>query len=114
MSGRPVKTYDLYPCGRGFSAKTADYQGEIIQVVAVSIRQAYYLAGKTIWADGPDRPVGVVEHYTKNGPEEGWHRLWCGCRIHGGIRLQHGAGKRAIATAMRAHLARAHTEEAGR
>ena len=117
MSGakRRVRLYELYPGGRsGLSTQTKDYHGEWYKVAAVSIRQAYWLVGNRQWAAGPDEPVGVVEHYTKYGPPEGWHRLWDGCRIHGGLGLDHGASRTAIAEAMRAHLAKhAELEDGG-
>ena len=76
----------------------------------MSIRQAYWLVGHRSGRTAPDTPVGIVEHYTRNGPPEGWHRLWDGCRIHHGIGLNHAASKTAIVRAMRGHLAAAHTE----
>lgn len=111
MTAARVKVYDLFPCGRGLSAMTADYHGETITVAAGSIRQAYYLAGRMVWSGGPGQLVGVVERYTRGGPDEGWYQLWCGCRIHGGLCLKHGAGQRAIVAAMRRHLDRCHVED---
>ena len=105
MSARRVRLYEIYPAAGGFSAKTVDYRGEIVKVAAVSIRQAYALAARRDGLEGPDQPVGIVEHYTKNGPPDGWHRLWDGCRIHGGIGLKHGASRTAITQAMQRHRA---------
>jgi hypothetical protein len=114
VSSQRIKVYNLFPSWRGLSAMTADYHGETIKVAAASIRQAYYLAGRMVWSGGPDQPLGVLEHYTRDGPDEGWHLLWCGCRIHGGIGLKHGAGKRAIVAAMQTHLAERHRDGGAR
>jgi hypothetical protein len=111
---RRIRLYELYPGGRsGLSTQTSDYHGETYKVAAFSIRQAYWLVGNRQWADGPDRPIGIVEHYTKNGPAEGWHRLWDGCRIHWGLGLGHAASKTAITRAMRDHIENAHHADGG-
>ena len=48
-------------------------------------------------------PAGIVDVYTRGGPEDGWHRLWCGCQIHWGIGIEHGQGVRALRVCIREH-----------
>ena len=98
------KIYQLYPTGLGFSNDTVDYHGTSYSVAAGNNRQAHYLAGQEIWATDAVSPQGIVETYRRGAGEPGDHRLWCGCRIFGGLGLQHGAGVRAIRTAMKRHL----------
>jgi hypothetical protein len=107
MSGR-VRLYEIYPRGGGFSTRTVDYHGQAISVAAVSIRQAYWLAGRGMWASSADNPVGIVESYGRNSHPGGWYRLWDGCRIHGGLCLDRAASRTAITRAMRRHLADHH------
>lgn len=103
MSGKRLRVYEVYQGPLGLSAQTAAYRGEFYIVAAASIRQAYWLIGHRQWAAGSDRPTGIIEHYTRGGPPEGWHRLWDGCRIHHGLGIRHGATKTALLKAMRAH-----------
>jgi hypothetical protein len=107
MSPRRTRLYEIYPAANrsGFSAQSVDYHGTIYLIAAISIKQAYYFAGNRVWADDADDPAGIVEIYTRNGRPEGWWSLWDGCHIHHGIGIRHGAGKRAISTAMHTHLA---------
>ena len=99
-----TRLYELYPGGpSGLSNQSVDYHGRFILVAAGSIRQAYWLAGHMKWAASADAPVGVIESYIRGGPDEGWHELWDGCRIHHGLGLRSGASKTAITRAMKAH-----------
>jgi len=65
----------------------------VLVLLVLSMQSIVYSVGYPLGADGADRPVGIVEHYTRNGPPEGWHRLWDGCRIHWGLGLGHAASK---------------------
>lgn len=97
-----VKIYSLFPDGVGYSNNTVDYHGESWKVAAVSNRQAHYYATNSIWAGGPGEG-GVVEVYRRGWGEPGDHRLWCGCRIYGGIGIEHGDDVRKIKGAMVEH-----------
>lgn len=98
-----MRLYTLYPKGGSFSNKTIDYQGTELSIAAESIKQAFYFAHNLAWSAGPESPAGIVEHYQRGGGERGWHRLWCGCRIHGGIGLRNAMPKTEIVGAMRSH-----------
>lgn len=108
MSEKRIRIYELFDGPRGLSAQTRDYHGILYMVSAVSIRQAYYLAGHMQWASDLDKPIGIVEHYTRGGADEGWWQLWCGCRIHHGLGIRHGTPKTRISAAMRAHMQTRH------
>ena len=95
-----MKIYTLYPTGGSFSNNTIDYQGEILDIAAVSNKQAHYFAHKGIWAKDPDNPAGIVLRYKRDVG----HRLWDGCEDFAGLDIHHGSGKRAITAAMKAHL----------
>lgn len=110
MSSRSTKVYVVFPSGTGFSSKTIDYHGVAIYVAAVSIKQAYYLAGNRVWVDDIDQPRGIIQHYQRGGDPRGWYRLWDGCLIHGGLSIEHGDGKRKIIAGMREHLLRQHDD----
>lgn len=101
---RRLRIYEVYEGPHGLSAQTVDYRGEFYIVAAMSIKQAYWLIGHRQWSDSPQKIVGIVEHYTRNGAPEGWHRLWDGCRIHHGLGIRHGASKTALSTAMQRHM----------
>lgn len=103
-----IRIYHIYQGPRGLSSKSVDYQGETLKVAATSIKQAYYFAGNRQWAGDVDRPLGLVEHYKRGGPDEGWHRLWDGCLIHHGLGLEHGLSQTRITAAMRGHLRERH------
>jgi len=109
MAARATKVYELYPGGRsGFSNQTADYQGEIVAVAAVSNRQAHYLAHANVWASDPDNPRGILWRYSRGAGAPGDHWLFTGARIYGlgGIGvIRRNAGKRAIGAWMREALA---------
>jgi hypothetical protein len=105
MTSTRTRIYEIYEGPSGLSTQTVDYRGEFYIVAAVSIRQAYWLIGNRQWAASSDRFIGIIEHYTRNGPPEGWHRLWDGCRIHHGLGIRHGAAKTSLLKAMRAHEA---------
>jgi hypothetical protein len=102
-----VKVYHLYTTYDGrVSNKTTDYHGELIQVAAVSIRQAYYLAGHNEWADQPG-DTGIVSYYWRSGPKgDGGpdHLLWCGCYIYGGLNIEHMSSKTRMVKAMIEHM----------
>lgn len=98
-----MKLYTLYPTSSGFSAKSVEYDGRSYEIAAESVKQAFYLAHNSRWSLGPDDPSGIVEFYQRGGSEAGWHTLWCGCRIHGGIGLKHLMSKAALVQAMRTH-----------
>ena len=98
-----MKLYTLYPYVHGFSVKTIDYDGRSYKIAAESVRQAYCFAHHDLWEQSPDNPAGIVEIYQRAGHEEGWHTLWCGCRIHWGIGLQHLMTKTSLVRAMHEH-----------
>ncbi|KRF11035.1 hypothetical protein ASH02_19555 [Nocardioides sp. Soil796] len=103
MEVRELKLYTLYPSLTGFSVKSVDYDGRTSKIAAESVKQAYFYAHKVQWSQGPDSPAGIVEIYQRGGHDDGWHSLWCGCRIHWGIGLQHLMSKTALVRAMRDH-----------
>lgn len=103
MSHNKPRTYTLFPTGRGFSNKTGDYRGQSLTIVAHTIRQAYGLAFNDVWALDSSHPVGIVESYEREGHPEGWHELWCGCRLHGGIGFDHAQRASVITAVMRRH-----------
>lgn len=98
-----MKLYTLYPTPSGFSVKSVDYDGRTYKIAAESVSQAFYFAHNQRWTQGPDSPAGIVEVYQRGGNEEGWHSLWCGCRIHWGIGLEHLMTRTALVRAMREH-----------
>lgn len=98
-----MRLYTLYPTGCSFSNKTVDYQGTELSIAAESIKQAFHFAYNQSWSDGPDSPAGIVELYQRGGGKRGWHQLWCGCRIHGGIGLRNAMPRSEIVNAMRSH-----------
>lgn len=106
---KSVKLYGLFPMGAGFSNKTINYQGVAYQVAAVSNKQAHYFANNDVWAADVASPAGIVEVYRRGAGNPGDHWLWDGCRVFGGLNVQHGDGKRAISAAMREHLNHKHS-----
>lgn len=98
-----VYTLDPRPFG-GFSNRLEDYDGVEYQIAAVSIKQAYYFAGREVWASDTEDPAGILSIYRRGAGGPGDHWLWDGCREYGGKRFEHGTGKRAIAAAMRNHI----------
>lgn len=111
---KPLKIYTLYGSpGGSLSAKTSDYLGELMNVAAVSIKQAYYFAGNNKWAESPENPAGIVEYYRREAGAPGDHFLWCGCRIFGGLAIKHQSSAAATRKAMAKHLASAHATGQG-
>jgi hypothetical protein len=98
-----TKLYHLFGYPDELSARTVDYHGWMCSVAAVSIKQAYYFAGNRVWATDPEDPLGIVEIYNRGAGAPGDHQMFDGCRIYGGLGLEHGAGKSVIGRAMRAH-----------
>lgn len=98
-----MKLYTLYPTSSGFSVKSVDYDGRLFEIAAESVKHAFYLAHNVRWSRGPNDPTGIVEFYQRGGPDAGWHKLWCGCQVHGGIGLKHLMSETALVRAMRAH-----------
>jgi hypothetical protein len=97
---KPVKVYELYLTGGGFSVKTIDYNGRVIAVAATSVKQAYYLAYNKVWAKDSEVPLGIIWTYNKweKGPD---HTFWNGTTGwgldgYGASSPQHGEGKKAI------------------
>ena len=87
---KPIRIYELYGYpGTTPSAQSRDYEGHVLHVVAVSIKQAYYLAAKSIWATDARLPHGIIQYYQK-GRDGGDHRLWTGEWVYGGLNLSHG------------------------
>jgi hypothetical protein len=95
MNVKPIKVYELYPTVKGFSPKTDDYKGEIIAIVATSIKQAYYFAFNQVWVKNKKNPIGIIWTYNKRiaGPD---HTFWDGTKCYGMCEPRHGEGKKAI------------------
>lgn len=108
-----VKVYRLYLTRDGrLTNQTVEYVGELIEVAAVSIKQAYYLAGHDEWASEPG-DTGIVSYYWRGGPKRDGredHRLWCGCLIYGGLNLDHMSSKTKMVKAMNEHLGEYHSD----
>ncbi len=62
MTEKPVYVYNLFDGPKGLTNNSQCYRGgvKIIVVAAVSIKQAYYLAGNDEWFDGD---IGIIETY---------------------------------------------------
>lgn len=61
-----VKVYELFPTeDEKFSLYAKDYNGRIIAVAAVSVKQAFFMAYSNMWADDPDNPLGIIWKYDK-------------------------------------------------
>jgi len=94
-----VRVYTIFPRRDGsFSTKTADYDGRSISVAAKSVKQAYWLAGNGVWADSAESPVGVLSEYVKPKGTRYWYDP--ASFAHSGPSFEHGAGVRAIRSAM--------------
>jgi|SRR5680860_1202784 len=106
-----LKVYQLYPMGGGFSNNTENYDGTYYYVAAVNNKQAHFFARSGLWAKTIENPAGIVDVYTRSSSPQGWHRLWCGCRIHGGIGVEHNQGVRALRAALAAHAHEHHPPE---
>lgn len=103
-----LRVYRIFPrWDGGFSTKTADYRGAFYDVAAVSIRQAYYYAGRDVWAAGPDAPAGVLQMYRRDVGCVCWHDP---SPHHKCASFSHGDGKQAITRAMK----QAHGQADGR
>lgn len=95
VKNKPIRVYELYPSGDGFSVQTSDYEGKIIAVVASSIKQAYYYAYNNVWANDAKNPFGIIWTYNK------WlidydHKFFDGTTGYGMGGPQSGDRKRAI------------------
>jgi len=98
-----MRIYTLYSSYSGFSVKSVDYHGTTYKVAAESVKQAFFFAHNQKWSDGPDASAGIVEIYHRGGDKQGWHQLWCGCKIHGGLGIKNAMTKTALVKAMRSH-----------
>jgi hypothetical protein len=106
------KIYTLYGMPGGpISSKTEDYEGHSMNVVAVSVKQAYYFAANGVWVEDPENPLGLLEYYRRGAGDPGDHFLWCGCRIFGDLTVGHGSGIRKIKKAIANHLTEHHDEQ---
>lgn len=94
-----MRIYTVFPTMRGLSTRTADYAGVEYVVAAVSIKQAYYLAGSRTWCEAVGAK-GLIEIYSRGSG----HQMWCGCVGHAGTGLGHGDGVTKIRAAMERHL----------
>lgn len=108
-----TRVYTLYPKGSSFSNKSQDYAGEQWHVLTDSLRQAYFYAYQQIGAQGPEKPEGIIERYRRGGwgDGQGWHALWCGCRLHEFYGFEHGKTRAAVVRTMNTHTRTyAHTQ----
>jgi hypothetical protein len=98
-----LRVYELYgQPGGSLSARSVDYDGDLLHVVAVNIWQAYFFAANDRWAKGPDDSAGIVEWGQRN---HGW-TLWDGQEgLVSGTGLEHGDRPRRIRELMRRALA---------
>lgn len=101
------KIYQLFGSpGGGLSAKTVDYRGESIDVLAHSVKQAYHLAGNSKWSSGPG-DVGIVQSYRR---DQGF-TLWDGSWTPAGLNIKHGSSWTSTKQAMQDHLDRTRRTE---
>ncbi len=61
------------PAGRP-SARSRDYSGRLLSIVANSARQARLFAAQARWAANIEHPLGIVEYYIRDHG----YRLWDG------------------------------------
>lgn len=106
---KPLKVYQLYPRGRSFSDRSADYRGALVDVMATSALDARRFAASGRWADFEDeRPLGVLQEAGRDG-----HHLACGCIIQQPPGFTHGQGIRAVRECIASHRPTCRAQGAG-
>jgi len=99
-----MRIYRLYPSAfGGVTNKSIAYQGQYFDVVASSIKQAYWAANNRQWTDDPMAKPGLVQVYDR---DRGYTVLGSFVGHNGGIDLKHSDGVRKVQAAVKAYLAR--------
>lgn len=102
---KSIKIYELFDWFGKLQSGMTNYKhdAKVLHVAAVSVRQAYYLAGHDLWVNQEDGLTGIVEKRVDPDCRQPW-LLFDGSR-QPFAKFEHGdACKRKLGRLLKAHL----------